>query len=157
MSETPEMPTGLMENILRLRFERAMKRRYNSCFGVEWFRPTDPIGLWPVHVRVLKSSTPVMDENNRHVYDKKTRHKIMKNEYVYVTIIVDIGDTIIRVKNKISEKTSLIGRKPFDLMMDKKVMPEQERNEDGQLIDCTIDPYPIEDETLLYCHFIESR
>jgi len=98
-----------------------------------------------------------MDENNRHVYDKKTRHKIMKNEYVYVTIIVDIGDTIIRVKNKISEKTSLIGRKPFDLMMDKKVMPEQERNEDGQLIDCTIDPYPIEDETLLYCHFIESR
>jgi hypothetical protein len=157
MSESPEMPAGWMDNIKRLRVERMMKRRHNLFFGVEWYRLDDPIGLWPVHVRILKSSTPVMDENNRHVYDKKTRQKLVKNEYVYVTVIADLGDTIRRLKNKISERTNLIGRKSFDLLMEKKVMPEQERNEDGQLIDCTIDPYPIEDETVLYCQFTESR
>ena len=100
----PVIPTEWESRIKQLRLQRYYQRRQNICFGLNWERAEDPLGYWPIFVRVVKS---VKDSTE---FDKKTRRPRKIIEYVYVPLLVDIGQSVRKVCNQVRDKASLLLR-----------------------------------------------
>ena len=100
----PVIPTEWESRIKQMRHQRYLQRRQNQCFGVGWDRPEDPLGYWPIFVRVVKS---VKDSTE---FDKKTRRPRKIFVYAYVFLLVDIGQSVRKVCNEVRDKASSVLR-----------------------------------------------
>lgn len=142
----PVAPKGWKEGIAQKRGQRYMERDFKLRWGLDWTRPSDPLGLWVVFIRILVSSTKMVDAQGSLVFDRRTRRPRMVYEYGFLPLVVDLEQSVDSLHRRIQESNvPALKHQSFTLELD------------GHLLQGNLDHYNIYDDAVIFCNILDKR
>lgn len=141
----PVAPRGWKEDIAQRRNERIRERQFKLQWNLDWTKPSDPIGYWLVYIRILVSSTKMVDKQGHLVFDQRTRRPRMVREYGYLPLVVDVEETVEKLHRRIEDSAiPALRHQSFSLELH------------GKIMEGSLDNYYLEDEPVILCNIAEK-